>query len=179
MYTKTLAAVLVIATAHASRLTARAGGRGDVSIDTSSLSIWWPPKCEVRKTFSYKAPELWYAASVPDLMDCTKEQSKTGTWQNDAEYRLTLSGYDSICRLHETVGNVDYYKYECLEAGWYQGETDYNDAWCNDHDRKYYEFTKDPNNPDCVKWQTDNSDPDLPRVCNDFNRWVCPPEYSG
>ena len=42
MYTKTLAAVLVIATAHASRLTARAGGkaraggRGDVEITATT-----------------------------------------------------------------------------------------------------------------------------------------------
>ena len=97
MYTKTLAAVLVIATAHASRLTARAG-RGDViptasddgsassDATTAALSIaphhWWPwPRtCDVRKTFSVNAPNLWYAASVPDLMDCTEEQSVTGTW---------------------------------------------------------------------------------------------------
>ena len=98
MYTKTLAAVLVIATAQASRLTARAGGRGDVSTTATTasddasasasassdataaataagLSIipphWWPTTCDVRKTFSVNAPKLWYAASVPDLMDCT------------------------------------------------------------------------------------------------------------
>lgn len=94
MYTKTLAAVLVIATAQASRLTARAGGRGDVSTTattasddasasasassaatTAAASIvpphWWPTTCDVRKTFSVNAPKLWYAASVPDLMDCT------------------------------------------------------------------------------------------------------------
>ena len=76
------------------------------------------------------------------------------------------------------VGPVTKYKYECLEAGWYPTD-DFNDAWCNDYDRTYYEYKKDPKNPDCTKWQQDMSNSDLPLVCNDFNRWVCPPEWAG
>ena len=91
MYTKTLATVLVIATAQASRLTARRGGRGDtsptVSADASASASaaasattaassyshygHYMPTCDVRSSFSYNVPQLWYAASVPDLMDCT------------------------------------------------------------------------------------------------------------
>ena len=87
MYTKTLATVLVIATAQASRLTARRGGRDDtaptVSADASASASaatmahsysgygHYMPTCDVRSSFSYNVPQLWYAASVPDLMDCT------------------------------------------------------------------------------------------------------------
>ena len=88
MYSATLAAALVAASAQASRLTAfSATGQST----TCSASLY---------TYSANAPDLWDAAEV----------------QGEGE---------------------------CDEAGWHY-KSDFEHAWCNDFDKKFYKFTVDP-----------------------------------
>ena len=113
MYSATLAAALVAASAQASRLTALTA-----QSTSCSASLY---------TYSENAPDLW---------DATEVQG-------------------------EGV---------CDEAGWHF-KSDFEHAWCNDFDGKFYKYTVDPTVFYC-DWGEESfvmaPGEDLPIVCNRY-----------